>query len=253
MTRLFHRLRIRALFNKKFNKYLLYAIGEILILIIGIVIALQVNNSNEERQRRVLEISILKTLKSDLEQDLEQWAADIEMHKSSLQSTPIVLDHLENKLPHSDSLNYHFLNSVKVSYFSFHSGALETLKSTGINIISNENLRKEIVDLYTYWFEFKSYLTDRVNDIYAFGHQNIIYTRFVQAYDYDGYGTDAEDDGTMVPLDYESLFNDDEYKFFLLSFRNVTVFYLKRLEESDRRVKALIEGIDAEIEELEST
>ena len=92
--------------------------------------------------------------------------------------------------------------------------------------------RKEIVDLYTYWFEYKAYLTNAINGIYTYGHQNIINTRFVQAYDFDGYGTDAEDDVVMVPLDYESLFNDDEYKFFLLSFRNVTVYYLREILES---------------------
>ena len=243
MTRLFRRLRIRSLFNKKFNKYLLYAIGEVLILIMGIVIALQVNNWNEDRKRKVLEISILKTLKSDLEQDLIGWARDIELHKSVLVSAPVVLDHLENKLPHNDSLNYHFLKSAKVSYFSFHSGALETLKSAGINIISNEDLRKEIVDLYTYWFEYKTYLTERVTGFYSRGTNNILGTRFVQAFDWGG---------GIVPLDYESLFNDHEYKFFLMSFRNVTEFYLGELRKSERRVKDLIVQIDAEIERLEA-
>jgi hypothetical protein len=56
----------------------------------------------------------------------------------------------------------------------------------------------------------------------------------------------------MVPLDYESLFNDHEYKFFLMSFRNVTEYYLGELRKSERRVKDLIVQIDAEIEKLES-
>jgi hypothetical protein len=57
----------------------------------------------------------------------------------------------------------------------------------------------------------------------------------------------------MVPLDYESLFNDHEYKFFLMSFRNVTEYYLGELRKSERRVKDLIARIDAEIQKLENS
>ena len=251
MTRLFRRLRIRSLFNKKFNKYLLYAIGEVLILIIGILIALQVNNWNEERQKRILEISILKAMKSDLERDLEVWKWDIDIHKEVLLSIPVVLDHLDNKLPYNDTLNYHFLKSSLVSTFSFHSGALETLKSTGINIISNETLRNEIVDLYTYWFDYKGQLTKFMVSWHHFGGQGLFKSRFVQAYKFDDETTENDRDGGMAPLDYESLFEDDELKYFLLTYQNVTDFSLGKYLESERRVKALIEEIDAEIEKLE--
>jgi hypothetical protein len=56
----------------------------------------------------------------------------------------------------------------------------------------------------------------------------------------------------MVPLDYDSLFHDDEYRYYLLTFKNDTIFYLKELLESEKRVKALIAEIEAEIEKLES-
>jgi hypothetical protein len=230
---------------------MLYAVGEILILIIGILIALQVNNWNEERQKRILEISILKTMKSDLEQDLERWKHDIDTHKEVLKSIPIVLDHLENQLPQNDALNYHFLKTGLVSTFSFHSGSLETLKSTGINIISNEELRTEIVDLYTYWFDYKKGLTGYMLNWHDYGVHSIFNTRFIQADHYDDYSTEEKWDGDMVPLDYESLFVDDEYKYYLLSYRNNTIFSLNQYLESAKRVKNLISEIEAEIKKLE--
>ena len=49
MLRFFRQIRQRLLTENKFSKYLLYAIGEILLVVIGILIALQVDSWNEER------------------------------------------------------------------------------------------------------------------------------------------------------------------------------------------------------------
>ena len=58
--------------GEKFSKYLLYAIGEILLVVIGILIALQVNNWNQERADRKLAANYLVGIKADMEQDVEQ-------------------------------------------------------------------------------------------------------------------------------------------------------------------------------------
>ncbi len=50
MIKFFRKIRRRLLSEKKFSKYLIYAIGEIVLVVIGILIALQVNNLNEERK-----------------------------------------------------------------------------------------------------------------------------------------------------------------------------------------------------------
>ena len=50
MLRIFRKIRQRMLPDNKFSKYLLYAIGEILLVVIGILIALQVSNWNENMQ-----------------------------------------------------------------------------------------------------------------------------------------------------------------------------------------------------------
>ena len=66
MLRFFRNLRHRFLAENRASKYLLYAVGEILLVVIGILIALQVDNWNEERKKQT-EIS---TLLLDIEQDL---------------------------------------------------------------------------------------------------------------------------------------------------------------------------------------
>lgn len=49
----------------KYSKYLLYAIGEIVLVVIGILIALQVNNWNEQRKLKLKETSLLKSLEKE--------------------------------------------------------------------------------------------------------------------------------------------------------------------------------------------
>ena len=71
MIKFFRKIRQRLLSENKFSKYLLYAIGEIMLVVIGILIALQINNSNEARKERTIEINYLKNLKADLLLELE--------------------------------------------------------------------------------------------------------------------------------------------------------------------------------------
>jgi len=66
MIKFFRKIRQKLLTENKFNKYLLYAVGEIILVVIGIVIALQINNSNELRKEKNEEALILSDLKEDL-------------------------------------------------------------------------------------------------------------------------------------------------------------------------------------------
>jgi hypothetical protein len=65
MFRFFRQLRQRLLTENKFSKYLLYAVGEILLVVVGILIALQVDSWNETRSENREETAILKSLKTD--------------------------------------------------------------------------------------------------------------------------------------------------------------------------------------------
>ena len=62
MINFFRKIRQRLLAENRFSRYLLYSIGEIVLVMIGILMALQVNNWNEERKQNKSEISILKSL-----------------------------------------------------------------------------------------------------------------------------------------------------------------------------------------------
>jgi len=66
MIKFFRHIRQPLVIENRFSKYLLYAIGEIILVVIGILIALQINNNNEANKERIKEPHYLKNIKTDL-------------------------------------------------------------------------------------------------------------------------------------------------------------------------------------------
>ena len=70
MIKFFRKIRQKLLTENKFSKYLLYAIGEIVLVVIGILIALQINNWNENISNQLRFENILSELRDDLKTDI---------------------------------------------------------------------------------------------------------------------------------------------------------------------------------------
>jgi len=68
--RLFGKIRRKMVLNGKFRNYLLYAFGEILLIVIGILIAWKINNLNEIRKNKIIEVKIYKSLYEELKTNL---------------------------------------------------------------------------------------------------------------------------------------------------------------------------------------
>ena len=78
MIKFFRRIRQKLLSENKFSKYLIYAIGEIILVVVGILIALQINNQNETRKENELEKELINLLISDLEEKRKENLSDFE-------------------------------------------------------------------------------------------------------------------------------------------------------------------------------
>lgn len=77
MLKIFRRIRQKLLVDGNLKRYLIYAIGETLLVVIGILIALQINNWNEARKNKIDEIQYLNRLIEDLEHDQNDLATTI--------------------------------------------------------------------------------------------------------------------------------------------------------------------------------
>lgn len=85
MIRFFRKIRQRLLTENKFSKYLLYAIGEIVLVMVGILLALQVNNWNELRKKEEAEIQLYHKIIADLNSEqavIENKIRDLNAHQN---------------------------------------------------------------------------------------------------------------------------------------------------------------------------
>ena len=127
--------------ENKTSKYFKYAIGEIILVVIGILIALQVNNWNEQRKSKEYEKHLLNQLKVDFRNNAGDLKFNIKLQNKIINSSKLILQHLENKRPYHDSLSTHFGNTVLWTKFVLNEGAYKTIESKGLNIISDLELR----------------------------------------------------------------------------------------------------------------
>ncbi|MDX1699968.1 MAG: DUF6090 family protein [Melioribacteraceae bacterium] len=150
MLTFFRRIRKGLLGSGATRKYFLYAVGEIALVVIGILIALQINNWNEWRKERVLEKIVLEDIKDNIERNDELIRSAIETIDQINRSTYIVKKHIQMSLAYSDTLSYHTNQALRSGTFLFklNFDGYESLKSTGFNIIKNEELKDEILSLF---------------------------------------------------------------------------------------------------------
>ena len=248
MIKLFRKIRYDLMENNKTGKYFKYAIGEIVLVVIGILIALQINNWNENRIASKEEIHILKAIKIGLEADLSDLKWNEKSIQSSIESANKVIYSLENNLPYSDSIPDYIGHMMFPVMFVHSTSAFETLKSRGINLIKNDILRDEIINVYDSQYSF--FLKNEsqiVLDEAERALRELFSTRFEESYVYDF--NEPNYKPRLTPLDYETLKTDQEFKYFLKTFKNrlnllLQFHYRSRLL---KQAEGLILSIDTEL------
>ena len=104
MIKFFRKIRYDLMEKNKTGKYLKYAIGEILLVMIGILLALQVNNWNEDRKNNLRLTSHYQELKDELNYDLERWQ-DLVNQLNAIDSMGIYLrSFLDDEIIEVDSI-----------------------------------------------------------------------------------------------------------------------------------------------------
>lgn len=141
-------MRYDLMEKNKTTKYFKYAMGEVLLVMAGILLALQINNWNEERKSSIKEEVNLKSLKSEMMSSLEELNRDQEFNQIHYQSTVNVHKYIQTKSVLVDSMYRDFYLSVQFNYFFPKTSTYETLKSGNLEIIQSDSLRILITDVY---------------------------------------------------------------------------------------------------------
>ena len=148
MIKFFRKIRQQLLTENRTTKYLIYAIGEIILVMIGILLALQVNNWNELRKQRLEEVQILKNIQLDYQNVIAECEENNDFRKRILSATKNLY-----RLIGNDQHNYSKteLDSVLAILFinptyNNQTGSLNILFNSGkINLITNENIKEALI------------------------------------------------------------------------------------------------------------
>jgi len=151
MIKFFRKIRQRLLSENKFTKYLLYAIGEIVLVVIGILIALQINNRNEYRKDRITEKEYLESLKTELEINLEEAENQIKINTQQVKNGQLILKSIKGDTILNDAQPLAF--AIQQAYYSFpinftHNVWDELIATGNVGLIQNKDLKEKIAKFY---------------------------------------------------------------------------------------------------------
>lgn len=150
MIKFFRKIRQRLLTESNFSKYMLYAIGEVLLVVIGILIALQINTWNEESKDRRLETDYLVNLKKELVFNIQLGVEQIEFSDFQVKNGEKILASLRSNMHQNPMELAIALEHIGWNHeIIFVMDVWSELYATGnIGIIRNEEIKSKLTDLY---------------------------------------------------------------------------------------------------------
>jgi len=150
MIKFFRKIRQRLLTENKFSKYLLYAIGEIALVMIGILLALQVNNWNENRKKEIFEIQYLGSLIEDLEIDTLYYTHRSERSQNVIDKNRQIIRLMYQIQETVEDVEELYANikwdseELTIQNATY----IELTNSGNLNIFKNQNLKNSIIFYY---------------------------------------------------------------------------------------------------------
>tara|TARA_R110000787_G_scaffold70646_15_gene157130 strand:+ start:20506 stop:21228 length:723 start_codon:yes stop_codon:yes gene_type:complete len=237
MIKFFRHIRKSLLGEGKTKRYFLYGIGEIALVVIGILIALQINNWNEKRKLKSIEIILLTDISEDLKESYKEINEVMKFNDSSITKNKIISNALISDLPYFNQLDSLFaaVRNWSSPYLTY--TAYETLKSKGIDLITNKELKKGIINIYESEY---AYLTKDYDGSEWLLAQTVypLTIKHIRKIDYF----------RAKPNDYELLKKNDEFINMLnevIDMRQSGIYTMKRIA---KRTQNLIDSINKEIE-----
>ncbi|MEY8022154.1 hypothetical protein AB8P51_15050 [Muriicola sp. SD30] len=134
--------------KNKTGKYFKYAIGEIILVVIGILIALQINNWNENRKLKESKTEYYEQLLSEINLDIKELNPQIKRVEQSINTYESYLAIFEKSNVSLDSI-YHHIKKVEPTFglIRFNTKTIEVLKSTGDIKLLPKSIKNLLISL----------------------------------------------------------------------------------------------------------
>ena len=260
MIKLFKNIRKKLAAENKVPAYLRYAIGEIILVVIGILIALQINNWNEQRKAKIIEAIFFEDVLQDLKKDQDRLEYYELFHTKRAEYLDTLLTYLRN--PQKTMGIDKFQQYVEPLYYSVsatcYSTSFESAKATGIfNDIEAKGLIKDLSQYYSDFAQIENnftsitrYIEDKFEPImYNFpeGKMNketgnlVINEENVQAF----YGKIAAiEDNRNITIDYEIILRTPRMENYLIGDMGRTFNAIGKIKSRQKKLKELMQKIE---------
>ena len=239
MIKFFRKIRYDLMEKNKTGKYLKYAIGEIVLVVIGFLIALSINNWNEYKKERAKERNVLEDIINNLNRNNELIRNSLMTIKEIDNSSDIVISVIRNKKSYSDTLSSHFFESTRSGglLFPLSTEGYESLKNTGFDIIQSGSLKNKILELFE--ISYKR-IKEKAQWTNARGNEfdNYIFTIFK-----------GEQPNILVPLNYNQLLNDARYISLVVDMKAQRSWYIEDVLDCLSQSEELIQIIMDDLKE----
>jgi hypothetical protein len=192
--------------ENKTSKYLKYAIGEIVLVVIGILIALQINNWNQDRINKDYEQKMLHELVEDLKLDTTYLNGQFKRIELFKESVDLIL-----KDPQSMKNNTSLFLFGGV-YFIQNTKAIETIKSGNVQIPFNDNLRKQINSHYHSARFYLDLLTMEDKNFFEFRALPLQKSQFKIQENPESENFEID----ITPIDYDATIKSNEFNDYIL-------------------------------------
>lgn len=251
MNKFFRRIRQKMLTQNKFSKYLLYAIGEILLVVIGILIALQINIRNEQIKQNKIEQQYLERLVTDLATDYnyyERRIGEIEFEIEQLdQYVHEAYETQENTEDVKQLFGHLYVNTDDLTT---QNSTYKELTSTGkINVFRDKIIKTSIIDYYRIADELAAHIKEfnLVSTEYLVESARVV--RNWQKF-HPGFSSLYNDPKMLLDGEWDFINNPSSEKFQALEFM-ASIYHLRNTEHLDHfsRLKSLSSVLANQIEE----
>ncbi len=247
MIKFFRKIRQQLLAQNKLGKYLLYALGEIVLVVIGILIALQINNWNEHRKSVKKErnhlLEIIENLREDL-QRVEEIQKYNELKVTTIDSAFYYLSLMHEKPLLARDFSYLMPVISNYTLFTPTKVAFNNLTSTGnMDILQKDELRKEISRYYS------SDLLAGVQEQLKVTTQNFMYNVAPKLINKNMMYFVTKRDFDLIPLTEIAVHKDPQVLSDLFVLQNKTWEQNALIREKAAEIKTLQASIEAYLNE----
>ena len=229
--------------ENKTGKYFKYAIGEIVLVVIGILIALSINNWNNDKKDKQAELKYLNQIRKSLQENNLILKERIVNDERTLKFGDQLYSHFKTKKELNDSIKRVLVVLLNDQMISFNIAAFENLKNDGLSFISNDDLKFEIINIYDkelkyiqniFANQFENYLSGVINPFFSDNFEFFFNEKYMSA----------------EPNNYQDLLSNNKTTNIISMVNTMRSYAISNYSNTQKKINEIIIKLDKEIKTL---